>query len=82
MLPDLSGEARLKSRLEAEPVRYFFIDFGISVRVPTGADPKQTVGVIALDRDSVPELSDTVPYDPFKVDVFLVGNLVKKPGGK
>lgn len=77
LLPDLTGEAPVKSRLEAEPIQYFFIDFGIAIRVPPGVNPKQTVGVIGLDRD-VPELSATVPYDPFKVDIFIIGNLFQK----
>ena len=76
-LPDLSSSAPRLSRLDTRPVNYYFIDFSIAVRVPFGMDPKRTLGIIGLDQD-VPELSDTVPYDPFKVDIFILGNLFQK----
>ena len=75
--PDRSYEAPSVSRLQAGKIDYYFVDFGISVQIPFGADPKQTVGRIGLDRDT-PELSATVPYDPFKVDVFLIGNFLRR----
>lgn len=58
------------------PPKYYFIDFGISSYFPPGCDPL----VVGRDgRDSeVPELSDTVPYNPFKTDVFIIGNLLKR----
>lgn len=58
------------------PIRYFYIDFGLSLRFPAGAVPSAG-GVVGRDRD-VPELSNSVPYDPFKVDVFTLGNLYSK----
>lgn len=59
-----------------KPVKYYFIDFGISVHFSPGQQPKLVTGMKGLDRDP-PELSDTVPYDPFKLDVFILGNLFK-----
>ena len=73
-LADGSTTAPRISRLEARQVEYYFIDFGIAVRIPFGMDSKTTLGILGLDQD-VPELSDTVPYDPFKVDIFILGNL-------
>lgn len=61
---------------EGNPVRYFYIDFGLSLRFPAGTVPS-AIGIIGRDRE-IPELSDSVPYDPFKVDVFALGNLYAK----
>lgn len=58
------------------PVRYFFVDFGLSVRFPPGS-PTLVVGDVGRDAE-VPELSSTVPYDPFKADIYALGNLFDK----
>ena len=77
-LPDLSGRAPVVARLGAwPPVKYYFVDFGISVKFPSEVESKLALGVIGLDRE-VPELSDTKPYDPFKVDVFILGHVYQK----
>ncbi|KAI0740795.1 kinase-like protein [Earliella scabrosa] len=55
------------------PVRYYYIDFGLSTHFPPGTSP-YVVGDIGRDRD-VPELSDDVPYDAFKVDIYSLGNV-------
>ena len=73
-LPDMSGAAKKIPRRDARPpVKYYFIDFGISSRIPSDG-PKLVLGRDGIDRE-VPELSSTVPYDPFKVDIFVLGNL-------
>jgi hypothetical protein len=59
------------------PVRYYFVDFGISVRIPPEVYPKLAIGDDGLDRE-VPELSATIPYDPFKLDIFILGNMYRK----
>lgn len=54
--------------------RYYYIDFGISSHFPAGTEgPRLVVGDIGRDQ-TVPELSDTEPYDPFKLDVYVLGN--------
>lgn len=58
------------------PVRYYYIDFGLSVKFPEGAS-HLVVGDVGRD-DEVPELSSDVPYDAFKVDVYALGNLYYK----
>nr|VWP01474.1 N/A [Ganoderma boninense] len=63
------------SRLE-HPVRYFFIDFGISVRFAEGARP-DAIGIKGRCKEA-PEMSFDVPYDAFKVDVFALGTLYLK----
>ncbi|KZV79516.1 hypothetical protein EXIGLDRAFT_846440 [Exidia glandulosa HHB12029] len=60
-----------RSRAESR-VRYYFIDFGISTRF-SGPGPHLVTGEIGRDP-SAPELSDVIPYDPFKLDVYLLGN--------
>ncbi|EGO02257.1 hypothetical protein SERLA73DRAFT_48387 [Serpula lacrymans var. lacrymans S7.3] len=55
------------------PVRYFFVDFGLATRFEPG-QPRRVTGGKGRDQD-VPELSNVVPYDPFKVDVFILGHL-------
>ncbi|KAH9834121.1 uncharacterized protein C8Q71DRAFT_161717 [Rhodofomes roseus] len=59
------------------PVKYYFIDFGISVQIPPDVQPKLAVGGDGRDQ-APPELSDDVPYDPFKLDVFILGNVFRK----
>ena len=56
-------------------VKYYFVDYGISSYFPTGSEPRLALGRDGRDRD-VPELSDEVPYDPFKVDIFTIGNVL------
>ncbi|EKM49303.1 uncharacterized protein PHACADRAFT_131824 [Phanerochaete carnosa HHB-10118-sp] len=73
-LPDLSDRAPMRSRTEAA-VKYYYIDFGISVHIPPNVHPKLIVGELGRDQE-VPELSSNVPYDPFKVDIFIIGNVL------
>ena len=75
--PETQEDAPHLRRDEAE-IRYYFIDFGISVDV-TAADSlgKFVVGIFGRDS-SVPELSLSRPYDAFKVDIYILGNMFKK----
>ncbi|KAJ3474984.1 hypothetical protein NLI96_g12133 [Meripilus lineatus] len=57
------------------PPRYYFTDFGISSYFPPDCEPL-VVGSEGRDFQ-VPELSKTVPYNPFKTDIFIIGNLFK-----
>ncbi|KAI0767251.1 kinase-like domain-containing protein [Fomes fomentarius] len=56
------------------PVTYYFVDFGISSLFAGDQASRLVTGSFGLDEE-VPELSDEVPYDPFKVDIFILGNL-------
>ncbi|EJD48789.1 hypothetical protein AURDEDRAFT_162250 [Auricularia subglabra TFB-10046 SS5] len=51
---------------------FYLIDFGVSSR-HEGPGPHLVTGVISRDR-TAPELSTTVPYNPFKLDIYLLGN--------
>jgi len=56
----------IDSRTAVGGVRYYFIDFGISTR---GED--STLGFDGRER--APELSNDVPYNPYKLDVYVLG---------
>lgn len=58
-------------------VKYYFVDFGISSYFPAGSQERLVLGTAGRDQD-VPELSDEVPYDPFKVDIFTIGNVFRQ----
>lgn len=76
LLPDVSDEAPCLPRSQGK-IRYYYVDFGISSHISPNSSDKLVLGRDGLDRD-VPELSQTAPYDPFKVDVFILGNLFGK----
>ena len=74
-LDDMTTPAPTISRLEAR-VKYYFVDYGISSYFPAGSQRELVLGVAGRDQD-VPELSNSVPYDPFKVDIFTIGNVLR-----
>ncbi|KAI0629617.1 kinase-like domain-containing protein [Trametes polyzona] len=57
----------------SKKIKYYYIDFGLSSVFPEGTSP-YVVGRVGRDKE-VPELSSTVPYDAFKVDIFTLGNM-------
>ena len=73
-LHDIKTPAPRISRLEAG-VKYYFVDYGISSYFPPGSRRELVLGIAGRDQD-VPELSKDVPYDPFKVDIFTIGNVL------
>ena len=77
MKRDFSGYARFKSRT-TRPVKYYFIDFGLSRRYdPSISQPLETP-IWGGDKE-VPEFQNSNdPCDPFATDVFYVGNMIKK----
>ena len=72
----ITRPATLLSRNDV-PVIYYFVDFGISTWLKPEDTDRLVVGSDGLDQD-VPELSDDVPYDPFKVDIFVLGNFFRQ----
>jgi hypothetical protein len=73
---DYSGLAKYTSRTSAG-AKYYYIDFGISVHIPEAVGPKLVTGTLGRDQDP-PELSDDIPYDPFKLDIFIIGNMFRQ----
>ncbi|KAJ6602637.1 hypothetical protein DFH09DRAFT_1069021 [Mycena vulgaris] len=59
-------------RCTVGPVDYYYIDFGLSLYFPDGEDAALYVGTLRT-FPTIPELSQTVPYNPFKVDIFQLG---------
>lgn len=58
------------------PVKYYFIDFGISTRFGLG---ESTLVVGAKGRDKeLPELSRDIQYNAMQADIFILGNMYKK----
>ena len=74
-LDDIRTAAPRISRLEAG-VKYYYVDYGISSYFPPGSQRELVLGIAGRDQD-VPELSNDVPYDPFKVDIFTIGNVLR-----
>ncbi|KAK7691433.1 hypothetical protein QCA50_004832 [Cerrena zonata] len=58
------------------PVKYYFIDFGISSCFDPGVVPL-AIGTKGRDKDP-PELDNRRPYNPFPLDIFILGNLYRK----
>ena len=77
---DLSAKIEVvpMSRTMSKP-KYYIIDFDGSVWFPADmpAELRTATGKHGAD-DEVPEMSQSVPYDPFKVDIFQFGNVIKK----
>lgn len=77
LLPHAFERAPFVTRLATRPpVKYYYIDFGLSTKFEPEEATRLVLGRDGRDQD-VPELSDTIPYDPFKVDVFIVGNVLR-----
>lgn len=53
-------------------VPYYYIDFGLSSRFAPGSS---TLVIGDVGRTEVPEHSEIVPYDAFKVDIYALGHL-------
>ncbi|KIM35939.1 hypothetical protein M413DRAFT_449476 [Hebeloma cylindrosporum] len=63
-------------RWTVRPVRYYLIDFGLSRELDLKDDPG-FLGVWGQDK-TVPEMSETIPANTFKVDVYHFGNVIKR----
>ncbi|KAJ7186608.1 kinase-like domain-containing protein [Mycena filopes] len=61
-----------KDRCSVAPVDYYFIDFDLSSYHPEGKDTARRCQTLRTFR-SIPELSDTIPFNPFPVDIFQLG---------
>ncbi|KAJ7080009.1 kinase-like domain-containing protein [Mycena belliarum] len=62
-------------RFSVPNIRYYFIDFGLSVWCPTPSG-RFALGCVGQDR-TVPEWQqDLLIYDPFKLDIYQLGNTI------
>ena len=77
-LPDIAKRAPVRERVEVwPPVDYYSTDFDISSSISTSIHPKLNLGRYGRDQE-VPELSNRTPCNPVKVDIFIIGNLLRK----
>lgn len=61
------------------PVRYYLIDFDSAIAFEKGTPIRYKYAEGKAGRDEeVPEFKLGEPYDPFKVDIFQFGNLLRK----
>ncbi len=58
-------------------IRYYFTDFGISSLFADPFQPRLVTGRHCQDK-TVPELLFDDPYDPFRTDVYILGNVYKE----
>ena len=75
-LPDGRRWAKPKSRI-LTALKYYYVDFGLAVRIIGNKESARVTGAFGQDRDP-PELSWDTPYDPFKLDIFILGNVFRK----
>ncbi|KAF8217736.1 hypothetical protein K438DRAFT_1795553 [Mycena galopus ATCC 62051] len=61
-----------ENRCSVGPIDYYYIDFGLSRHYSKGKDTALMMGTLRT-FPTIPELSETVPYNPFKVAVFQLG---------
>ncbi|KAF9018052.1 hypothetical protein BDZ89DRAFT_1021737 [Hymenopellis radicata] len=60
---------KTRRRCRVRPVKYFFIDFESVSFHPEGPENARVLGFFG-QYNVMPELSLSVPYNPFKVDIF------------
>lgn len=77
MAADFKGPAKHGTRTD-HPVRYYFIDFGISRRYNPDDGPFREPPIPGGDK-SVPEFRDWNGQllDPFSTDVYYLGNMLQ-----
>lgn len=73
---DMSGAAKHYTRTR-KPVRYYFIDFGLSRRYDPAKGSPLSRPIWGADR-TVPEFHKSLePCDPFPTDVYYLGNVIR-----
>ena len=77
MTPDILHRAKYLYRRDVRLIKYYFIDFGISLRFNESDTNRLVYGFKGMDRE-VPELFDGLKYDPFPLDIFILGNFYRR----
>ncbi|KAJ7246812.1 kinase-like domain-containing protein [Mycena haematopus] len=74
--PDFKSNASHYARTRL-PVKYYFIDFGLSRRYdPANGSPLEPI-ILGGDK-SPPEHSNPGDCDPFPTDIYFLGNLIRR----
>ncbi|KAJ7079498.1 kinase-like domain-containing protein [Mycena crocata] len=68
---------RSNNRCAVGPIHYYYIDFDLSLHFPDGQATATALGALRT-FDAIPELSETEPYNPFKVDIYQLGLVMEK----
>ena len=76
MAADCSSHARYISRTSAG-AKYYYVDFGDASYFPGDVSERLVTGIFGRDHGP-PELSLGTPYNPFELDIFVVGNVFKE----
>ncbi|KAJ6460149.1 hypothetical protein C8R47DRAFT_1081083 [Mycena vitilis] len=67
-----------RNRCSLRPsVQYYYIDFGLSMHFPAGKESARAAMTLRT-FPMIPELSLTVPYNPFYVDIFQLGLAMRR----
>lgn len=76
---DWKGRAAYYTRTECPP-RYFFIDFGLSIRYDPGDTVHLEQPIRGGDKTAPEHTGDNyyVPCDPFPTDIYYLGNLIRE----
>lgn len=72
---DGSRWATVRHRYQAPFPKYYIIDFGISTWFREAHEGSRLVVGTDGQNQTVPELHDSIPYDPFKVDIYTLGHV-------
>ncbi|KAH9478490.1 hypothetical protein JR316_0008945 [Psilocybe cubensis] len=72
--PDGKTRIIYRDRCAVAPVKYYLIDFETARFFAPGTGCVGYYGQVKY----VPEMSGTIPYDPFKLDVFQLGDVVDR----
>jgi hypothetical protein len=75
---DFSGDVKVCSSRTQTPIKYYLVDFGLSRRYNPEDGPPLELPPWGGDN-SVPEfLAADTPCDPFPVDVYCLGNVIRQ----
>ncbi|KAG6819244.1 hypothetical protein H0H93_013853 [Arthromyces matolae] len=70
----VSAEFIWNDRWSVRPNRYYFIDFNLAHYYPEDVQFEEDTTMIGQD-ETVPEFRANKPYNPFKLDVYQLGNV-------
>ena len=72
---DYSAAVSSKYTRTEKPPKYYLLDYGLSRRFAEGEEP-EPLDTVGTDT-TVPEYTNELPIDPFFVDVYCVGNMIR-----
>ena len=71
------GYSNPRQRRNVRSVSYYFTDFSISSWFKDESKERLVTGRDCQDK-ALPEIHRDEPYDPFRADIFILGNLFKR----